>query len=188
MNLLQDKKFIPGQNTLSASSSSYVIAGHSQKTTMNVWKWDKKEPYLRFPLKEQLTVAKLSHNNSSLLIGGTKSGRLSVWQVVNGQLIGEVESAHYMDITDLDISSSNDLVITAGKDCKVKVWIMAELFNYTGNDSEYKCLTEFGEHTAEVTAVQFSRSNSQRCFSASLDKLFKVYDIPSKLTLKTISA
>ena len=87
------------------------------------------------------------------MIGGTKSGRISIWQIINGQLIGELENAHYMDITDLDISSSNDVLVTSGKDCKVKVWIIAELFNNTGNESEHKCIAEFGEHTGEVTAV-----------------------------------
>jgi hypothetical protein len=47
-------------------------------------------------------------------------------------------------------------------------------------------LFEFAEHTSDVTAVQFSRSAPQRAFSASLDKCFKVYDIPSRVTLKTI--
>jgi len=32
------------------------MAAHAQKTTMNAWRWDKKEPVLRFPLKEELSV------------------------------------------------------------------------------------------------------------------------------------
>jgi WD40 repeat protein len=47
-------------------------------------------------------------------------------------------------------------------------------------------LIEFAEHTSDVTAVQFSKSSPQRAFSASLDKSFKVYDIPAKVTLKSI--
>ena len=40
--------------------------------------------------------------------------------------MAEVESAHYMDIMDLDISRDNsDMIVTAGKDCKVKVWLTA---------------------------------------------------------------
>lgn len=89
---------------------------------MDVWRWDKKEPILRFPVKEMLSVAKLSNNAASLCVAGTKTGRLMLWQVSNGQLLGEIDSAHYMEITDLDISASSDLIITGGKDCRVKVW------------------------------------------------------------------
>ena len=55
-----------------------------------------------------------------------KSGRIYVWEVLTGQLLGEVEGAHYLDITDMDIAVTNDLVITGGKDFKVKVWILTE--------------------------------------------------------------
>ena len=109
------------------SPSSYIIATHAHKTTMDVWRWDKKEPVLRFPVKEMLSVAKLSCNTASFCVAATRTGRLSVWQVSTGQLLGDIDSAHYMEITDLDISSSSDLVITGGKDCKVKVW---SLFKY----------------------------------------------------------
>lgn len=51
-----------------------------------------------------------------------------------------------------------------------------------------QCFAEFGDHTAEVTQVQFSKSSPHRAFSASLEKTFKVYDIAAKCTLKTIQA
>jgi WD40 repeat protein len=123
---LIDRKFFAAPNTLQVNASNYVLAANSQKTTMNVWRWDKKEAILRFPLKELLSVTKLSHNAGSLCLGGSKTGRLSVWEVQTGELLGEIESAHYMDLTDLDIAPNNDLVITGGKDFKVKVWIMQE--------------------------------------------------------------
>lgn len=41
-------------------------------------------------------------------------------------MLGEVDSAHYMDISDMDIAMTNDLVITGGKDSKVKVWVLTE--------------------------------------------------------------
>jgi len=51
-----DKKFVASQNTLSANSSNYVWACHAQKSIMTVWRWDKKEPLLRFPLREHLSA------------------------------------------------------------------------------------------------------------------------------------
>ena len=41
-----------------------------------------------------------------------------------GQLMGEIESAHYMEIIDLDISIGQDLIVSGGKDSKVKVWLV----------------------------------------------------------------
>ena len=96
------------------------MAAHTQKTTMNVWRWDKKEPVLRFPLREELSVFKMA--GGSLCIGGTKSGRLMLWQLETGQLLGEVE-AHYMGISDVDCCG--DLLIIGGKDSKVKVFILS---------------------------------------------------------------
>jgi len=43
-------------------------------------------------------------------------------------MIAEVESAHYMDILDIDISKDNtDMIVTGGKDCKVKVWFLSTI-------------------------------------------------------------
>lgn len=81
---------------------------------------------LRFPLKEQISCLRLSPNGGGgLCFAGSKgSGRISLWETLTGRLLGEVESAHYMDINDLDVSISGDLLISGGKDFKVKVWIV----------------------------------------------------------------
>lgn len=145
---LIEKKFVAAPNTLQVSSANHVIAAHGQKTTASIWRWDKKEPILRFPLKDQLSVLKLSPNGGSLCLAGSKgAGRISVWEVATGFLLGEVENAHYMDVTDLDISIGCDLVITGGKDFKVKVWVLADLL-FGGKAA---CFAEFSDHTAEVT-------------------------------------
>jgi hypothetical protein len=53
---------------------------------MNVWRWDKKEPILRFPVKDQLSVFKVSKNSAdtSFCFGGSKKGALSIWQSIDG--------------------------------------------------------------------------------------------------------
>ena len=54
-----------------------------------------------------------------------------------GQLITEVQNAHYLAINDLDLSHGSDtarhgdLIITAGQDSKVKVWNLAALLSQT---------------------------------------------------------
>jgi pre-rRNA-processing protein IPI3 len=73
-----------------------------------------------------LSVVRFSNNGSAICIAGSKTGRIYIWELSTGLLLGEIESAHYMDVNDLDIAVTNDLVITGGKDFKVKVWIISE--------------------------------------------------------------
>jgi|TARA_B110001450_G_scaffold222973_1_gene219841 WD40 repeat protein len=98
---------------------------------MQVWKWDKKEPILRFSMRDKLKVFKIGVHESArhgLCAGGSARGGLMVWSISTGQLLADVESAHYMEINDLAISSTNsDMIITGGKDCKVRVWMVSTL-------------------------------------------------------------
>ena len=110
------------------------------KNIMCVWRWDKKEPVLRFPLKDQLNVFKVAESakepsTSNIVAAGSKKGTLTIWSATTGMILSEIESAHYMEINDLDISTDGaDFVITGGKDCKVKIW-------------QYNtCFHEFSEH------------------------------------------
>lgn len=44
---------------------------------MSAWRWDRtREPIMKFPLKEELTVAKLQPSSMNMCIGGTKQGRV----------------------------------------------------------------------------------------------------------------
>ena len=114
--------------------------------------------------------------------------------------MNETDNAHYLAITDLDVAKGTpwqgDLIITAGKDTKVKIWTLAALLSLqqeAQNNLDMKqqehiaMFAEFGEHTSEVTQVKFSYgAGIIRAFSCSLDKTFKVYDIPSKTIIKQI--
>jgi WD40 repeat protein len=175
---LFENKFVPGSNTLSVNSNNFIWSCHSQKQIMNVWQWDKKEVALRFALREPLSVFRT--HSVSLCAGGDKKGRLYLWAMKNGELLADVESAHFMQITDLDLN--DDMVLSAGKDCKLKVWFVSDLIKSSVISKQP--YAEFGEHTAEITQVKLI--GETRAFSASLDKQFKVYDIPSKMCIKTI--
>mmetsp|Transcript_7045 Transcript_7045/g.11858 ORF Transcript_7045/g.11858 Transcript_7045/m.11858 type:complete len:94 (+) Transcript_7045:580-861(+) len=93
-----------------------------------------------------------------------------------------------MEINDIDISSLNSgMIVTGGKDSKVKVWLLSSLIQQSSQAEKLsQCLVEFGDHQKEVTQVRFSQSNQLRVFSASLDKQFKVFDVGQQICIKTI--
>lgn len=55
-----------------------------------------------------------------MLICGSKKGKILIYQLAMGQLIAEVQNAHYLAINDLDLAHASDtarqadLIITAG--------------------------------------------------------------------------
>jgi len=131
---------------------------------------------------------------------GTKGGNILIYQVSSGNLLAHIENAHYLTINDLDVSNPcgsvdadslcggqahGDLIITGGKDTSVKVWKMTQLLSQ--KESQGTPLMSWNDHSAEVTQVRFSFAASiLRAFSSSLDKTFRVYDLPSKVCIKQI--
>jgi len=47
-----DKKFKVAEKTLCADPNGWIWASHQMKNIMSVWRWDKREQVIRFPLKE----------------------------------------------------------------------------------------------------------------------------------------
>jgi len=83
-----------------------------------------------------------------------------------------------LGITDLDISPApqQDLIVTSGKDSKVKIWISCNLLSNEASAIETALLCEFGDAASEVTQVKFSPISSSRVFSTSTDKVCRIYD------------
>lgn len=84
---------------------------------------------------------------------GTVKGNLLFYHVQSGQLISEFENAHYLGITDIDLSpgSQQDLLATSGKDGKVKIWITCNLLSNQSNSIDQALICEFGDAASEVT-------------------------------------
>ena len=72
-----------------------------------------------------------SMQGQEMLVCGSKKGKVQIYQLATGILLTEVDDAHYLAITDLDVTRGSpwqgDLIITGGKDSKVKVWTLAAL-------------------------------------------------------------
>lgn len=110
----------------------------------------------------------------------TKKGAILIFQMSSGACLAEIEDAHYLSIN--DIAVSDDFCVTGGKDTKVRVWLTNDLFAHQQNAA--KPYHEFGDAQMEITQVGLSKMSSMRVFSASLDKVFRVFDIPSRQLIK----
>lgn len=121
-------------------SAGYIVGTHVQKTMMAAWRWDKtREPVLRSPVKEEMTVLKMfgsSQRDDQMLACATKKGKILVYQLSSGVILAEIENAHYMEIVDLAVSeetgasavnSGAQMLMTGGKDTKVKVWLLPDI-------------------------------------------------------------
>ena len=132
----KSEKFFISPNTLQVSHTGYLVGCHIQKTTLAAWRWEKtSQPCLKSPTKEELSVVRMfgSLQGQDMLVCGTKKGKLQVYSLNTGALLMETDSAHYLAITDLDVAKGTpwqgDLIITGGKDTKVKIWTLAALLS-----------------------------------------------------------
>ena len=126
---------------------------------------------MRSPLKEEITVLKVigSKLGQQMIVCGCKKGSLQIYQLVSGLMLAEVSSAHYLSVTDIDVSV--DLLISGGKDSKARIWVLADLIS--NNEKPYH---EFGEATSEITAVKIA-AMGKNAYTCSLDKTCRIYDL-----------
>jgi len=83
-----------------------LIACHESKAAIDVWKWDKREPALRFPTKDKIACVKLV---GLFCVAGSEQsangfGKIFAWNLSTGQMVGEQESAHYQRVNQLEAS------------------------------------------------------------------------------------
>jgi periodic tryptophan protein 2 len=76
------------------------------------------------------------------------------------------QQGHFFDVNVLAYSPDGRLIATGGDDGKVKIW----------NTSSGFCFVTFANHSAPVTAVEFSLTGTV-VFSSSLDGTVRAYDL-----------
>ena len=111
LETFKSDKFFVSPNTLQASPTGFIVATHIQKTTLAAWRWNKtSQPILKCPTKEEFSVVRMCSNaqGQEMLVCGTKKGKILIYQVGTGNLLAEVQNAHYLAINDLDLSAGND--------------------------------------------------------------------------------
>jgi len=100
-NTFRHPKFTFEHDALISTShmGGYIIACHSSKTQITVWKWDHPDSYCSFASREKVHCLK-AFGDGVYIAAGTASGRIFIWETQTGKLIADVP-AHYGKITQL---------------------------------------------------------------------------------------
>lgn len=126
--------------------------------------------------QEKITSVAINKSGEWLAFGASKLGQLLVWEWQSESYILK-QQGHYFDINTLSYSSDGQHVATGGDDGKVKLWNTISGF----------CFVTFSEHTAAVSAVEFTKQG-QVVFSASLDGTVRAFDLIRYRNFRTFTS
>lgn len=193
--------FGPGERLFVASPNRALVSSYV---------WGKESVDQRFPVLEQLSclvTVKYSAVNQAqspthdeketvfeqtaymtpwLLIGGSKTGRLYIWELALGDLVC-VKDAHYQEIASMSVSTCGTFLVSGGLDARVHVWDVMSLVTpslLTG----CKPYATFSNHSLPVTQVEIyslSMVSDYRVYSSSRDATVCIYDVLKKSLLTT---
>lgn len=95
---------IGGCNSYSGSGSSdYLAVAQAKKPVIHIWAWGKAQVLLQCHQQEIIT-ALYADPTGNFMIGGSKTGRVYIWNVTDGHLLF-IWQAHFKTITRLKMNS-----------------------------------------------------------------------------------
>lgn len=188
-----------------------LFVASPNKALINVYSWGKESPDQRIPIPEQLSCltlcrhpnlemqvgAEFSGNNLPsfrtpwLLAGGSKTGKIYIWELASGNLLC-VKEAHYQSISAIKFSQCGTFLATGSSDARCMVWRTSDLISVYNKDEEsnihVKPFASFTDHTLPVTDLVISETgiiNNLRLYTVSRDSTLRIYDIMTKSLLTT---
>lgn len=179
------------------------------KALINVYIWGKESINQRIPIPEPLNclslcqVPHLSNTSSNsqgfnlpsyripwLLAGGTKTGKLYIWELFSGNLL-IVKDIQYQGINILKFSNCGTFLISAGEDSRCVVYKTIDLISIDGTQQEpIKPWYMITDHTLSVTDFMISEGilNDMKLYTVSKDSTLRVYDLFQKEIIMTFVA
>ena len=204
-----------------------IFTSDNKKALVNVYTYGKESIDQRIPIPEALTALHIIHHptlphgaeakgeeieNSLathdkpnyrvpwLLCGGSKLGKLYIWELASGDLLC-VKEAHYQGITRIDLSLCGTFLVTGGEDARIMVWNLADLIaiygqagliNETDSSSTvnrsgkpYYSITDNTLPITDFTLNQVGNLADLKLYTASKDSTVRIYDITTKQQLTT---
>ena len=129
-------------------SCDYIVATQSKKPQINIWQWGKPHSIMQCHIQE-ITTAISSDIKGYFLCGGTKGGRIFIWEISSGVLIHSWQ-AHFKSITTITFTSCGNFLISTSEDGMVRVWDLLGILNNTNHfelqsrsDGQLKSITPY---------------------------------------------
>ncbi|KAI5963299.1 IPI3 [Candida pseudojiufengensis] len=188
-----------------------IFTCDSKRAIINVYSWGKESIDQKIPIPEALNtlhiihhpdVSETKHKKSNyripwLLIGGSKSGKLYIWELSSGDLLC-VKEAHYQGITVIKSSECKTFLITGGEDARCIIWKISDLISIyeTKEDEEeeennqrnlkpYWIITENTLPITDLILNSVGIINDLKLYTSSKDGTVRIYDIFTKTQLTT---
>lgn len=124
-------------------SGDYIVATQTKKPQINIWQWGKPNVHMQCHVQE-ITTTITSDINGFYICGGTKGGRIFLWEVSSGNLILSWQ-AHFKAVTVMSFTPCGNFLISGSEDGMVRVWDIIGMVNpnHFGDQSHSKNPTPF---------------------------------------------
>ncbi|ODV60786.1 chromatin-binding/pre-rRNA-processing protein IPI3 [Ascoidea rubescens DSM 1968] len=167
-------------NDINDKDNLHFIISCRTKALIYVYNENKHLPIQRIPIPEILTSLILAYN-SQFLIGGSKTGKIYIWELKSGNLIFN-QNSHYQQISILKLSANNNYLISGSNDSKINIYKFFDLVSVYKNNikQNIKPIFIINDHTLPVTDLFITKNsinNDIKLFTTSLDSTCRIYNL-----------
>ncbi|KAJ2783656.1 Pre-rRNA-processing protein ipi3 [Coemansia javaensis] len=165
-----------------AQSDGWIAAASDKKAMCHVYAVGRGDgdAKLGFPFPEEVACVH-AVEGGRYLAAGARSGRILVWAVGSGQMVGSWD-AHYGAVTAL--ASCAGALVSGGEDAAVHVWALAQVLDRAGGRDAAAAaapIATVAEHTMAITALHISQAGllggRGRLYTASRDHTCKQWQV-----------
>lgn len=158
-------------------SSSILVAGFSDGV-FGLWTMPSFDSIHTLSISSSdISSVALNSTGEWLAFGASGLGQLLVWEWQSESYILK-QQGHYFDMNAIAYTADGSVAATGGDDGKVKLWNVESGF----------CIATFSEHSAPVTALEFSKGGAGVLFSASLDGTVRAWDLLRYRNFRTFTS
>lgn len=186
-------------------SGERVFTASNNKALINVYSFGKEGIDQRMPVPEQINCLALLKTSTLtqaskplvnvpnykvpwLLVGGSKTGKIYIWELLSGELIF-AKDIHYQSITKILFSKCGTFLITASEDSRCLVFKTLDLISVFSKDYDAnpKPYWSINDHTLPITDFVVSDGivNDINLYTVSKDATIRVYNIVTKQLVHT---
>ncbi|KAE9972843.1 hypothetical protein EG328_004720 [Venturia inaequalis] len=173
-----------------AVSETHIFAAQAEKAVINVYNREKGNQEATIPFNERITCIALA-KDESLLILGTESGRILLWEICTGRLTSTPQS-HLQQVTSLAVDPSSDFLLSGSADSNIHVWSIDALLSFTKSDSSVRedlraPIHTLSNHRSAIVALACGHAHGQAniAISTSSDQTAVIWNYRRGTALRT---